>query len=261
MLRILTYNIHRWLGTDRRVSPARIVAVIAACRPDVAALQEVRVGRTESGIDQLAAVADALGMTAHFHPTVQLGPERFGLALLTTLPSRIVRTGRLPGWPGGPPLEPRGALWIAVESGGAEVQVVNTHLGLFGPERLAQAEALLGPDWLGSPACREPVILAGDLNASSRSRAYKRLLTRLRDAQLGAPEPRPRATFHTRMPVVRIDHLLIGRGIEVLVAAPVCTALTRQASDHLPLVADLHLPPADRADARQGPDLASLPSA
>ena len=82
-----------------------------------------------------------------------------------------------------------------------EVQVVNTHLGLFGPERLAQAEALLGPDWLGSPACREPVILAGDLNASSRSRPYKRLLTRLRDAQLGAPDPRPQATFHSRMPL------------------------------------------------------------
>ena len=73
-MRVLTYNVHRWLGTDRRVSPERIAAVIAACRPDVAALQEVRVGRTETGIDQLAAVADALGMTAHFHPTVTVRP-------------------------------------------------------------------------------------------------------------------------------------------------------------------------------------------
>jgi endonuclease/exonuclease/phosphatase family metal-dependent hydrolase len=258
MLRVLTYNVHRWLGTDRRVSPERTAAVIAACRPDVAVLQEVRVGRTETGIGQLAAVADALGMTAHFHPTVQFGPERFGLAVLTALPSRVVRTGRLPGWPGGPPLEPRGALWVAVEVGGAEVQVINTHLGLFGPERLAQAEALIGPDWLGSPACREPAILAGDLNASSRSRPYKRLLTRLRDAQLGAPEARPRATFHSRLPLARIDHLLVSRGIEVLAAAPVRTVLTRQASDHLPLVADLNLRAANRADALHGPDLASF---
>ena len=82
MLRVLTYNVHRWLGTDRQTSPARIAEVIAACRPDVAALQEVRVGRTKAGVDQLAAVADALGMTAHFLPTVTFGPERFGLAVL-----------------------------------------------------------------------------------------------------------------------------------------------------------------------------------
>jgi endonuclease/exonuclease/phosphatase family metal-dependent hydrolase len=261
MLRVLTYNVHRWLGTDRRVSPERIAAVIAACRPDVAALQEVRVGRTETGIGQLAAVADALGMTAHFHPTFQFGPERFGLAVLTALPSRLVKAGRLPGWPGGPPLEPRGALWVAVETGGAEVQVINTHLGLFGPERLAQAEALVGPDWLGHPACRDPVILAGDLNASSRSRPYKRLLTRLGDAQLGAPEARPRPTFHSRVPLVRIDHLLVSRRIEVAAAGPVRTDLTRQASDHLPLVADLRLPATDGVGASSGSVEASLGAA
>jgi endonuclease/exonuclease/phosphatase family metal-dependent hydrolase len=255
MLRVLTYNVHRWLGTDRQTSPARIAAVIASCRPDVAALQEVRVGRTKAGVDQLAAVADALGMTAHFHPTVTFGPERFGLALLTRRPSRLVKAGRLPGWPGGPPLEPRGALWIAVEAGGREVQVVNTHLGLLGPERLAQADALLGPDWLGRLDGREPTVLAGDLNASPSSRAYKRLASQLRDVQLAAASPRPEATFHTRMPILRIDHVFVGRRIEVLAAGPVRTDLTAKASDHLPLLADLRVTATDRAE---GPGLATL---
>lgn len=255
MLRILTYNVHRWLGTDRRTSPERVAEVIASCRADVAALQEVRVGRTGTGCDQLAAVAAALGMKAHFHPTVTLGPERFGLAVLTRLPSRLVRAGRLPGWPGGLPLEPRGALWIAVEANGREVQVLNTHLGLLPVERLAQASALIGPDWFGNPACRGPLILAGDLNATPASRAYQRLVTILGDAQLAAPAPRPRATFHTRMPILRIDHVFVSRCIEVLAAAPVRTDLTRRASDHLPLVADLRVPALDRLDGRSGRDL------
>ena len=52
-LRILTYNVHRWLGTDRQISPNRITDVIASCNPDIVALQEVRVGRVRPGeIDQ-----------------------------------------------------------------------------------------------------------------------------------------------------------------------------------------------------------------
>jgi endonuclease/exonuclease/phosphatase family metal-dependent hydrolase len=46
--RILTYNVHRCLGTDGRLSPARIADVIAAYEPDVVALQELDVGRVST---------------------------------------------------------------------------------------------------------------------------------------------------------------------------------------------------------------------
>ena len=72
-LRILTYNVHRWLGTDRQISPHRIAEVIASCNPDIVALQEVRVGRVRSGeVDQAAAVAARLGMDLHFQPTIRI---------------------------------------------------------------------------------------------------------------------------------------------------------------------------------------------
>ena len=103
MARILTYNVHRWMGTDRQISPARIAEVIASCDPDIVALQEVRVGRVRSGaIDQGAAVAAKLGMDMHFQPTIRVFGEQFGIAILTRHPSEIVRSGRLPSASAGP---------------------------------------------------------------------------------------------------------------------------------------------------------------
>jgi endonuclease/exonuclease/phosphatase family metal-dependent hydrolase len=242
MLRVLTYNVHRWLGTDRRTSPERIAAVIGDCDPDVVALQEVRTSPGRGGTDQLALVARELGMHFHFHYSLRFGTQRFGNAVLTRRPSRLVKAGRLPGWPGGPPLEPRCAVWVAIETRAGELQVVATHLGLLGPERLAQARALLGPDWLGHEACRGPTVLLGDLNAAPASRAYRLLAESLTDAQQGYPDADPRPTFHTRVPVLRIDHIFVRGGVSVVSAAPVRSPLARVASDHLPLTALLAMP-------------------
>ncbi|HEY8567389.1 MAG TPA: endonuclease/exonuclease/phosphatase family protein [Beijerinckiaceae bacterium] len=237
-LRVMTYNVHRWVGTDRRTDPGRIADVIAASGATVVALQEVWRGRARHrGLDQLAGVAERLGMQMHFHPTVRVLGEEYGIAILTAGPSRLVRQGRLPGLPNGIPVEPRGALWIASETEVGEVQVVNAHLGLFGPERRAQAKALTGPDWLGS-ARTGPAILLGDLNARPGSGAHRRLAMRLRDARIegsGAAQP----TFHARLPLVQLDHVFVDGDVRVTKVEALRTSLTRLASDHLPLVADL----------------------
>ena len=98
---------------------------------------------------------------------------------------------------------------------GGEVQVINTHMGLRGQERLNQIEALLGPEWLGHPRCADPVILLGDFNAAPRSRAYRRVAARLRDAQTSPAAARAQATFPSRMPMLRIDHVFVSGGVEV----------------------------------------------
>src|SRR3954467_10528235 len=108
MARILTYNVHRWMGTDRQIAPGRVADVIASCEPDIVALQEVRVGRTRSGaIDQAAAVATRLGMRLHFQPTNRVFGEQFGMAIPTRHPARVVRSGRLPSLSNGPSFEKR----------------------------------------------------------------------------------------------------------------------------------------------------------
>lgn len=250
MLRLLTYNVRSCRGTDGRLSPERIAEVIAGARPDVVALQELDVGRTRTdGLDQAHAVARELGMRFHFHPALHVEEERYGDAVLSALPMRLVKAGPLPGLPRRPLLEPRGALWVAVDlGGGVELQVVNTHLGLVARERLAQAAALLGAEWLGHPDCRgKPAVLLGDFNAVSRSPAYRLLAGRLRDAQVSVPGHRARPTFPARWPLIRIDHVFLGEGVEALRAEARRGVVERVASDHLPLVVDVEVagaPPA-----------------
>lgn len=240
LLRILTYNVHRCRGTDGRFSPARIAEVIAFHEPDIVALQELDVGRSGSGgVDQAHAIAHALGMGFHFHPALRVMEELYGDAVLTARPCALVRAGPLPGMAGWRRPEPRGALWVSIDLGGIDLQVINTHLGLFARERLAQVETLLGPEWLGHPACREPRILLGDLNLFPRSRGYRRLAGHLIDAQRAPGVRRPQATYPARVPLLRIDHVFIGGNIEVIGRAVPRTPLTRVASDHLPLVLDL----------------------
>ena len=119
--------------------------------------------------------------------------------------------------------------------------MINTHLGLRRDERLAQVDALLGSDWIGHPACREPIILAGDLNALPRSRAYHRLAARLADAQCAPRVRRPLATFPSRLPLLRLDHVFVSRSVEVLRAETIRTPLARVASDHLPLLVEFQI--------------------
>lgn len=243
LIRLLTYNIRHARGLDGRIAPERVAAVVAACAADVVALQEVDCGRARTGgLDQAAEIARHLGMHHHFHPALEMAGERYGDAVLSRLPSRLVRAGPLPGHPRRPRLEARGALWVEVEAGVQRLQVFNTHLGLSGRERIAQAEALLGPDWLGSPAARAPLVLMGDLNATPWSRAYRRLAARLSDARRLAAETAGRgATFPTRWPCLRLDHVLVGAGVGVRRVAVVRSPLARVASDHLPLLAEIEI--------------------
>ncbi len=240
LLRVMTYNVHGCVGMDGKLDAERIARVIARARPDVVALQELDVGRVRSqGMDQAHLIARYLEMEFHFHPAMHLEEERYGDAILTHLPQRLVKAGSLPGLPGKPYLEPRGALWVAVDLHGREVQIINTHLGLYPRERIGQVEALLGIDWLGHERCRDPVILCGDFNALPSSSVCRRLCGRLKDAQVEARHHRPRSTFSARFPTVRIDHIFVSPGLEVTGIEIPDSDLVRTASDHLPLIAEV----------------------
>jgi endonuclease/exonuclease/phosphatase family metal-dependent hydrolase len=241
-LRVMTYNVHSCIGMDGKIDAERIARVIARARPDVVALQELDVGRVRSfGVDQAHQIARYLEMEFHFHPAVHLEKERYGDAILTHLPQHLVKVGSLPGLADKPRLEPRGALWVALDLHGQEVQVINTHLGLSPRERMAQVEALLGSDWLGNEQCRDPVILCGDFNAQPTSLVCRRVGERFQDVQVLAQGHRPRCTFTSRFPTVRIDHIFVSPGLEVNGIEIPRWQLAHIASDHLPLVAELRI--------------------
>ena len=182
-------------------------------------------------------------MVSRFHPAFAMQAEQYGDAILTARPERLVKAGTLPGHPRIRRLEPRGALWVAIDLGdGREVQVINTHLGLVPREQQLQAAALAGKDWLGAAARRDPLILVGDFNATSRTLAHRTLAASLTDAHtLRRKGDRRVPTFPASMPVLRIDHVFVSAGIRVAGLRTASSALARAASDHLPLIMEFDL--------------------
>ncbi|MBX7249142.1 MAG: endonuclease/exonuclease/phosphatase family protein [Caulobacteraceae bacterium] len=242
MPRIMTYNVHRCVGVDRKLDVDRIAAVIAEYEPDVVALQELDVHRARTrGVDQAHAIAEQLEMTFHFNAAMRVEGELYGDAILTSRPERLIKAGPLPTISGVPGLEPRGALWLAIEFDGVEVNVLNTHLGLVPREQRLQAAALTGKEWLGDPRCVDPVILVGDFNATAVTRPYQQLLTALSDGQKAEGLPRAIPTFPSSFPVLRIDHVFVSSRVRVTRVQTPMFPLARVASDHLPLVIDFEI--------------------
>jgi endonuclease/exonuclease/phosphatase family metal-dependent hydrolase len=242
MPRIATYNVHRCVGNDRRLDVARIAEVLAGLKPDIVALQELDVGRARTGhVDQAHEIARRLDMAWHFHPALTVEEERYGDAILTCFPERLVQAASLPGYGRMPRLEPRGALWVEVEVAGRRVQIINTHLGLVPREQQIQARWLAGEAWLEHPDRRGATILLGDFNATGTSVVYRTLSGKLEPARRLSPNPTPTSTFPSPLPVLRIDHMFVSPEIMVRDVFAPFEPLTRVASDHLPLVMDFDL--------------------
>ena len=245
MPRLLTYNVHRCVGVDRKLDVSRVAAVIAEHEPDIVCLQELDVGRARTGfVDQARAIADHLAMTYHFHAAMRVEAELYGDAVLTHLPERLVKSGPLPTVRGVPGLEPRGALWVAIEIEGVTLNVFNTHLGLVPREQRLQAAALVGDQWLGHADCIGPTLLTGDFNATSVTRPYQTLVRKLADCQRSLKMKPSVKTFPSSFPAIRIDHCFTSPEVVVTGVKAPFSPLARMASDHLPLIVDFEIRPA-----------------
>jgi len=242
MARLLTYNVHRCVGTDKRLDVARIAAVIAEHEPDIVCLQELDVGRARTGgVDQVAAIARDLSMGFRFHAAMRIEAEEYGDAILTPHPERLIKAGTLPSVKGIPGLEPRGAIWAEIEIEGQPLNVVNTHLGLVPREQRLQAASLVGREWLGGDQVTGATILAGDFNATSLTRPYQTLCRRLADAQRQLGRRPTLKTFPSAFPAIRIDHVFVSPHVRITDVTVPMSPLARTASDHLPLVVDFEL--------------------
>jgi endonuclease/exonuclease/phosphatase family metal-dependent hydrolase len=242
-LRILTYNIHSCIGRFGRCDTERTAAIIEEFGPDAVALQEVDAGmRRTARLDQAGWLADRLGMRHFAHPLIEIGGGTRGLAVLSKHPMTAIKMGRLPAFPFNRVLETRGAMWVRLETPKGRVDLINTHLGLNARERGLQIRSLLGKGWIGRVEARAPLVFCGDFNAGPRSRVYRKVSALLQDVQTADSAPgAPKATFISFYPVFRIDHIFVSRHFSpVRVMVPV-TPLTRAASDHLPVVAELAL--------------------
>lgn len=241
-LKVITYNIHSCINMDGRVNPDRTADVIAALDPDIIAIQEVDVGcRRTHFLDQGRHLADRLDMSCSFFPVLKNGSAHYGLAILSRLPFSSLRFGRFTRDSNSPALESRGIMSAEMKTAWGTIQVLNTHLGLDARERRQQVYAILSPEWIaGAIKKDQPLIVCGDFNAGSRSFVYRKMSSQVRDVQtLISQKKYPKATFYSRFPVLRLDHIFVSRHFRCHRVQVPNDNETRMVSDHLPVVCEL----------------------
>lgn len=236
-LRLMTYNIHGCGGMDGKLSTSRIARVIAQYEPDIIALQECY---GAAAGDQMRAIAAELKEVHHYPASLSALQDGFGNAILSVHPLTLIKAGRLPTLDERG-IEIRGAMWAKLEFQGACIHLMNTHLGLFTQERQKQAEALMGTAWLQNESCATPVILCGDFNAFPSSTVFRTLTRNMHEVQDNLAGHKSRSTFPGRYPVSRIDHIFCSGEFKTLKVEVPRTHLTRLASDHLPIIAEISL--------------------
>jgi endonuclease/exonuclease/phosphatase family metal-dependent hydrolase len=222
---------------DGKHSPERIAEVIGSVAPDVVCLQELDLRRAKTlRADQSRLIADHLGMTFEFHPTVKREDEHFGDAVLSKHPMRLVRATTFPPVPRPIPNERRGAVWVEIAMGSESWQIINTHFGLGREERRLQAKHF-ATEWIAK-AMPGPLVVCGDLNSRPGSYVHRLLGSDVMDVHRSSGTRR-RRTFSTRFPLICLDYIFATPEVRVHRVEVVRTPLSRIASDHFPIVADL----------------------
>lgn len=202
------------------------LALVDAVNPDVICVQE-----TDGEWEEALKVLDAR------YPIHSIVPrsDNFGIAFYTRLHGGLsgVLFQREHDVP---------ALAATVDVGGRRVSILDVHalppLGsLMAEHRNGQLVSIGG--WIEAQA--EPVILLGDLNLTVYSPEYRHFMagSGLRNARQGFG---PLGTWPVWVPFARLplDQCLIKGDLEVVS----CSSGPDIGSDHLPLIVDLHIPPA-----------------
>ena len=241
-LRVLTYNMHRAIGVDRRFRPERIAEILKHHEPDIVLLQEVDDGAPRSGELNLAReMAEALEFHHVVGHNVTLPKGRYGNATLSRFP--IVRSRNIDLTLGFRKRRGCQHTTLRVDRHGKStrsIEVFNFHLGLSASERAQQLGILIRSAEFAGLEPHHPVLLGGDTNdwRSLLHPIFVEVLGFDCATQHGGRAIRTYPAFSPTGPLDRIYH----RGpIRSLSARRCRLRISRIASDHLPVIADLEL--------------------
>ncbi len=228
MIKVASYNIHKGIGLDRRRDPRRILDVLCEIDADIIALQEAdrRFGPRLCVIDpQLLAEHSPWKAIAVGDRPASMGWH--GNALLVRKEARIIATNVIHL----PALEPRGAVSADIHSDGAVVRVVGMHLDLSGLRRRRQAHSIISH--VQADGVPHPTVMMGDLNEwSAHAGCLRDFAHHFRFAATGP-------SFHVRRPVAALDRIMHTPDLRVVDCGVHSSAISRRASDHLPIWAEL----------------------
>jgi endonuclease/exonuclease/phosphatase family metal-dependent hydrolase len=200
-VRIVTYNIHRCRGLDRRTMPLRIADVLEGLQADVIALQEV-IGPGPMATGHAEEIGAALGMGWVMAPTRQLRGHQFGNVVLSRLPVKHHSQYDL-SWK---TQEARCCQRVELEiHDGRTLNVYNVHLGTALLERRYQAGRLAA--FVHDHRVTGPKVVLGDFNEWTRGLATMMLSERLRSVDLRSRLGRRRRTYPGIFPVLHLDHI------------------------------------------------------
>ena len=245
-LKFVTYNIHRAIGVDRRFRPERIVEILGHHAPDVVLLQEVDEGVPRSRELHLAReLARELGFPHYaVGHNVELRRGRYGNATLSRHPILRERNLDLSV----DERKRRGCQHTTIEATSAQgvahrLEVFNLHLGLSARERARQIGILVRSKEFASLDAHEACVVGGDFND------WRRLLHPIFTEILGfrcatgqdRPDWRLVNTFPSFGPTGALDRLYVRGPTRILAAGRCQLSLSRVASDHLPIVAEIEL--------------------
>jgi endonuclease/exonuclease/phosphatase family metal-dependent hydrolase len=236
--RVVTYNIHKCQGLDRRVSPARIVKVLREIDADIIALQEVLAIRGQgSEDDQAHYIARELEMDYRLGENRQLRGGAYGNLVLSRYPlladvnHDISIYGR----------EQRGCLRVDLKlQKHCILHVYNVHLGTSYTERRHQARKLLDEAILKSLDHAGPRVMLGDFNEWMRGTASRLLTEHFQSADIRLQLGRKR-TYPGLLPFLHLDHIYFDNSLELATVGLHRSRTALVASDHLPIFADFRL--------------------
>ena len=226
-IRVVTYNVHKCRGVDRRTMATRIAEILHEINPDIAALQEVM-------DHQVEVIARELALKYVMGENRKHLGYGYGNALLSRFPIRVSRNydlsvhGR----------EARGCLRADIEWKGSSVlHVFNVHLGTSFLERRQQARRLVTAELLNDLTIESPRIVLGDFNEWSRGLTTRLLRSHLQSADIRKHLNRSR-TYPGLLPMLHLDHIYYDQDLKLQRLSLFRTRKTLVASDHLPLAAE-----------------------
>lgn len=225
-VRVMSYNIR-----SLRDDAAAVVRVIRAADPDVVCVQEAP--RFLWWRHKCARLARETGMT------IASGGRVAAANLLLTKPTIAVAASRSVLFSKDRGLHQRGVALAVLRIGAAGVVFAGTHLDGYPEPRLRHVRELFeGIDDFTPVAT--PIVFAGDFNDDPGSPVWQALSERGTDAYRAAGTGEG-FTLNVTHPTRRIDAIFAGPGITVRNAQTIDNDDVRTASDHRPVLADLHV--------------------